>query len=190
MPAARSRARVRDSIQVMRVALLVVVLGLLAASARADPLNLEGSAELDWQSTYLHSTDGSLTGSGPRVELAADNRQSAWWSYGAFVALTHIGGDLGGTQYHIPITNGELSVFGGVRLRGWFGRYVFGTVGIGGVRIMSGPSETSSPLLDVQLGVEPVRGDHWSGRIVLGGDFYVFDSISDTAWAGLAIVYR
>lgn len=171
----------------MRAALALV---LLAATASADPLNLEASAELDWQSTYLHSTDGSLMANGPRIELAADNRRSEWWAYGAFVALTHIDGDLGATQYHIGITNGELSVFGGVRLRGWAGRYVFGTLGLGGMRIMSGPSENSSAFLEGELGVEPLRLDHVAGRVVIGVDLYGFDEISTTTWAGLALVYR
>ncbi len=173
----------------MRLALLVVLAGAAAHADPAPPDLIEATAELDLQSTNLHSTDGSLTAWGPRLELAADKRES-WWSYGAFAALAHVGGDLAGTQYHIPITNGEYSVFGGVRLRGWATSHVFGAIGVGGVRIMSGGSEHGSPLLDVAIGVEPVRGGQWAARLVVGADVYAFDSISSTAWIGAAMVYR
>ncbi len=173
----------------MRLALLVVLAGTAAHADPTPPDRIEATTELDLQSTNLHSTDGSLTAWGPRLEVAADKRQT-WWSYGAFVALTHIGGDLGGTQYHIPITGGEYSVFGGVRLRGWATSHVFGALGIGGVRIMSSGFEHGSPLVDVVLGVEPVRGAQWAARLVVGADVYAFDSVSNTAWLGAALVYR
>lgn len=174
-----------------RAALAVV---LLAAIARAQPAStpppLDVTAELDWQSTYLHSTDGSLSASGPRLELSVEHRPTWWFGFGGFAALTHVPGDLGSNGYHIDITGGEYSVFGGGRLWGWFGRHVFAALGLGTVTILSGGHAQTSGLVEGEVGVEPLAIGHWAGRLVAGYDLYVFDAWSNTAWLGAALVYR